>query len=44
MSSGCVGHYFCLAISVFQFAKSQGPHVAVQFIAANTIFLLTMFK
>jgi len=43
MSSECVGHYFCLAVSVFQLAISQGPHI-VQFIAANIIFLLTMFK
>ena len=43
MSSECVGHYFCLAISIFQFAISQGPHIVVQFIAANIIFLLTMF-
>jgi hypothetical protein len=44
MSSGCVGHYFCLAVSEFQFAISQGPHVVVQFIAPKIIFLLTLFK
>jgi len=44
MSSGCVGHYFCLAVSVFQFAISQGPHIVVEFIVANNILLPTMFQ